>query len=54
MKKSIIFVMLFLFLANTAISATNIEVQQEQPVLIDKEYADELKYQLRGDFTRVI
>lgn len=50
MKKSIIFVMLFLFLANTAISATNIEVQQEQPVLIDKEYADELKYQLRGDF----
>lgn len=50
MKKSIIFVMLFLFLTNTAISATNIEVQQEQPVLIDKEYADELKYQLRGDF----
>ena len=50
MKKSIIFVMLFLFLVNTAISATNIEVQQEQPVLIDKEYADELKYQLRGDF----
>lgn len=50
MKKSIIFLMLFLFLTNTAISATNIEVQQEQPVLIDKEYADELKYQLRGDF----
>lgn len=50
MKKAIIFVMLFLFLANTAISATNIEVQQEQPVLMDEEDADELKYQLRGDF----
>jgi len=50
MKKSIIFVMLFLFLANTAISATNIEVQQEQPVLMDEEDVDELKYQLRGDF----
>ena len=50
MKKAIIFVMLFLFLANTAISATNIEVQQEQPVLMDEEDVDELKYQLRGDF----
>lgn len=50
MKKAIIFVMLFLFLANTAISATNIEVQQEQPVLMDEEDIDELKYQLRGDF----
>lgn len=50
MKKAIIFVMLFLFLTNTAISATNIEVQQEQPVLMDEECVDELKYQLRGDF----
>ena len=50
MKKSIIFVMLFLFLANTAISATNIGVQQEQPVLMDEEDVDEIKYQLRGDF----
>ncbi len=50
MKKAIIFVMLFLFLTNTAISATNIEVQQEQPVLMDEEGIDELKYQLRGDF----
>lgn len=50
MKKAIIFVMLFLFLTNTAISATNIEVQQEQPVLMDEEGVDELKYQLRGDF----
>ena len=50
MKKAIIFVMLFLFLANTAISATNNEVQQEQPVLMDEEDVDELKYQLRGDF----
>ena len=50
MKKAIIFVMLFLFLTNTAISATNIEVQQEQPVLMDGEDVDELKYQLRGDF----
>ena len=50
MKKAIIFVMLFLFLANTAISATNIGVQQEQPVLMDEEDVDEIKYQLRGDF----
>ena len=50
MKKAIIFVMLFLFLANTAISATNIGVQQEQPVLMDGEDVDALKYQLRGDF----
>ena len=50
MKKTIIFVMLFLFLANTAISATNNKVQQEQPVLMDEEDVDELKYRLRGDF----
>ena len=50
MKKAIIFVMLFLFLTNTAISATNNEVQQKKPVLMDEEDVDELKYRLRGDF----